>query len=161
MASTRATQVLEKAGILHEVLSYEYDADAGDIAMQAAKALGISPGILLKTLMLTAPPGPMIALVPADRRLNLKALAATARVKGCALMAKHEAERISGYQIGGISPLGQKRRLPVVVDDSVAMAPFVVCNGGRRGLQIRLAPADLARAAGARFAAISNAGGSG
>jgi Cys-tRNA(Pro)/Cys-tRNA(Cys) deacylase len=91
----------------------------------------------------------VVAVVPSDRELNLKALAAAAGKKAAAMMRPPEAERLSGYHVGGISPLGQKKRLRCFVDASAESLPFVVVNGGQRGLQIKLAPADLVAATGA------------
>ncbi|MGB0670884.1 MAG: Cys-tRNA(Pro) deacylase [Rhodospirillales bacterium] len=160
MASTRATEALTKAAIPFETATYAYEKVAGEIGLQAALSLGVEPALMLKTLMIETPTGgPMgggvLALVPSDRQLDLKAMAKAAGVKKCALMAKPLAEKTSGYVIGGISPLGQKRALPTFIDASVEGANHVWCNGGQRGLQIKITPADLARATRGTFAAIT------
>lgn len=155
MASTKAILVLKTASIPFEVLTYKYDPNAAEIGMYAASALGISPDILLKTLMLDTPSGAMIALVPSNTQLDLKAYANAAKVKSCTLMGKPDAQRLSGYVIGGISPIGQKKQLPTLIARSVEQAEWVLCNGGQRGVQVKLTPGDLAKICRADFAAIS------
>jgi Cys-tRNA(Pro)/Cys-tRNA(Cys) deacylase len=98
---------------------------------------------------------PCIAIIPSDQELGLKALAAAAGRKSAAMMKPADAERISGYHVGGISPLGQKKRLRCFLDASALDLPFLVVNGGQRGLQIKLAPADLVAATGAIMAALA------
>ena len=143
--ATRATQALERAGIAFRLHEYLYDPDAERIGLQAAAALGVVPGRLFKTLMVMAGSVVACALVPSDRQLNLKRLADAAGVKNAALLAAAAAERASGYHIGGISPLGQRRRCACYLDASAAAHATVLVNGGRRGLQIELAPGDLTR----------------
>lgn len=154
MAATKAVQALLRAKIPHSLHTYEYDPDAQEIGQHAADALGVDAAIMLKTLMVEGAGKVVLALVPSDRQLNLKALANAAGLKKCALVAKPDAERISGYVIGGISPLGQKKRLPVFIDDSVEELSEIYCNGGRRGLQLKLNPKDLCKATNGRFASI-------
>lgn len=153
--STPATMALERAAIAFTLHEYAYDPDAERIGMQAAEALGVSPGRLLKTLMVRAGAAPVCALVPSDRELSLKRLAAAAGVGSAAMLPPAEAERITGYHVGGISPFGQKRRLRVFVEAAVLAFPSVIVNGGRRGLQIELAAAALVRALDARVVALS------
>jgi Cys-tRNA(Pro)/Cys-tRNA(Cys) deacylase len=142
--STPATLALEKAGVAFVLHEYDYDAGATRIGMQAAQALGIEPARLLKTLMARA--GDIVCvLAPSDREVNLKKLAAAAGAKSAAMLDAAQAERITGYHIGGISPFGQKKRLPVFIERSALAFAKVVVNGGRRGLQIELAPSDLSR----------------
>ncbi|WP_207482053.1 Cys-tRNA(Pro) deacylase [Arenibaculum pallidiluteum] len=144
--STPATKALEKAGIPFALLQYEYDPEAASIGLQAAEALGLPPSAVFKTLMALAGDEPVVAILPSDRELNLKALAALAGRKAAAMMRPAEAERLSGYRVGGISPLGQRKRLRSFLDASALEQPFIVVNGGQRGLQVRLAPGDLLRA---------------
>ncbi|MHA7774739.1 Cys-tRNA(Pro) deacylase [Roseibium sp. M-1] len=151
MTVTRATQVLTRAGVPFELLFYEYDPSAAEIGRQAAEALGIDPSRLLKSLMLEAAGKALIAVIPTDRQLDLKALAGALKTKTCKLMPKPAAERISGYLIGGISPIGQKRKLTTVIDRSVAGYDWIVLNGGRRGLQIKVSPHAIAEICEARF----------
>jgi Cys-tRNA(Pro)/Cys-tRNA(Cys) deacylase len=152
--ATPATSALQKAGIAFTLHEYDYDPDAPRIGMQAAEALGIPPARLLKTLMAKAGSAPVCVLVPSDREVSLKKLAAAAGAKEAAMMPPAEAERFTGYHVGGISPLGQKKRAPVFVEESALAHASVLVNGGRRGLQIELAPADLIKATGAKAAAL-------
>lgn len=152
--STPATLALEKAGVAFKVHEYDYDPNAARIGMQAAEALGIEPARLLKTLMARGGDGVICVLAPSDREVNLKKLAAVAGVKSCAMLPAAEAERITGYHVGGISPFGQKKRARVFVEQSALAFPQVLCNGGRRGLQVELAPVDLVRVLSATVAEI-------
>ncbi len=113
------------------------------------------PQRLFKTLIAAVDGALTVAVVPVAGTLDLKALAAAAGGKRAVLAEVTAAERATGYVTGGISPLGQRQRLPVVIDASALDHPTVFCSGGRRGLQIELAPADLARAANATLARIS------
>ena len=149
---TPATVALEKAGVPFTLHEYDYDPNAARIGMQAAEALGIEPARLLKTLMAKAGDETVCVLAPSDRDVNLKKLASAAGAKSAAMMAAAEAERITGYHVGGISPFGQKKRVRVFVEQSALAFPKIVCNGGRRGLQVELAPADLVRVLGATSA---------
>lgn len=143
--ATPATVALQKAGIAFTLHEYDYDPKAERIGMQAAEALGIEPARLLKTLMARADDKVICVLAPSDREINLKRLAAAAGAKGAAMLGVAEAERVTGYRVGGISPFGQKKRVPVFVDAAVLAFARIVCNGGRRGLQVELAPHDLVR----------------
>ena len=148
---TPATVALAKAGVAFTLHEYDYDPDAARIGMQAAQALGVDPARLLKTLMAKA--GAIVCvLVPSDREVSLKKLAAAAGAKDAAMLPPGEAERITGYHVGGISPFGQKRRVRVFIERAALDFPTIVCNGGRRGLQVELAPADLVRLLGASAA---------
>jgi Cys-tRNA(Pro)/Cys-tRNA(Cys) deacylase len=122
--------------------------------MQAAEALGIEPARLLKTLMAKAGDEIVCVLAPSDREVNLKKLASAANAKSAAMLGAAEAERVTGYHVGGISPFGQKKRVRVFIDQSALAFPKVVCNGGRRGLQVELAPADLMRVLAATAAEV-------
>jgi Cys-tRNA(Pro)/Cys-tRNA(Cys) deacylase len=142
--STPATLALEKAGIAFTLHEYEYDPNAERIGMQAAEALGIEPARLLKTLMARA--GDVVCvLAPSDREVNLKKLAHAAGAKSAAMLGAADAERITGYHVGGISAFGQKKRVRVFIEQSTLAFPRIVVNGGRRGLQVELAPTDLIR----------------
>jgi len=152
--STPATLALQKAGVTFDLHEYEYDPNAGRIGMQAAEALGIEPARLLKTLMARAGDEVVCVLAPSDREVNLKKLASAAGAKSAAMLSAAEAERVTGYHVGGISPFGQKKRVRVFVEQAAMRFPKVVCNGGRRGLQAELAPADLLRVLGATAAEI-------
>ena len=152
--STPATLALEKAGVAFQLHEYEYDPSATRIGMQAAVALGIEPARLLKTLMAKAGDSVVCVLAPSDREVNLKKLAAAAKTKSAAMLGAAEAERITGYHVGGISPFGQKKRVPVFIEQSALAFERIVMNGGRRGLQVELAPADAMRVLSATVAEI-------
>ncbi|HXD44547.1 MAG TPA: Cys-tRNA(Pro) deacylase [Pseudolabrys sp.] len=152
--STPATLALQKAGVAFILHEYDYDPNAERIGMQAAEALGIEPARLLKTLMAKAGDEIVCVLAPSDREVNLKKLASAANAKSAAMLGAAEAERVTGYHVGGISPFGQKKRVRVFIDQSALTFPKVVCNGGRRGLQVELAPADLMRVLAATAAEV-------
>lgn len=153
--STPATLALEKAGVAFTLHEYEYDPGAARIGMQAAEALDVEPARLLKTLMAKAGTQVVCVLVPSDREVSLKRLAAAAGAKEATMLPPAEAERITGYRVGGISPFGQKKRAPVFVEETVMKFPMIVCNGGRRGLQIELSPAELIRLLDAKTAPLT------
>jgi Cys-tRNA(Pro)/Cys-tRNA(Cys) deacylase len=142
---TPATVALAKAGVAFTLHEYDYDPNAARIGMQAAEALGVDPARLLKTLMAKAGDATVCVLVPSDSEVSLKKLAAAAGAKDAAMLKPDEAERHTGYHVGGISPFGQKKRARVFVAQSALAHQTIIVNGGRRGLQIELAPADLMR----------------
>jgi Cys-tRNA(Pro)/Cys-tRNA(Cys) deacylase len=142
---TPATVALQKVSVAFTLHEHDYDPDAARIGMQAAAALGVEPARLLKTLMARAGRDVVCVLVPYDREVSLKRLAAAAGAKDAAMLPAAEAERITGYRVGGISPFGQRRRVRVLIDETALAFAAVVANGGRRGLQIELAPHDLVR----------------
>lgn len=146
---TPATTALEKAGVAFTLHEYDYDPNADKIGLQAAEALGIAPERLLKSLMAKTGTQVVCVLVPSDREVSLKKLAAAAGTKDAAMLPAAEAERITGYRVGGISPFGQRKPPRVFIDDSVMVHTTILLNGGRRGLQIEIAPADLVRLLGA------------
>ncbi len=151
--ATPATRALDKAGIAYTLHSYAYDPDAQRIGLQAAEALGVAPDRVLKTLMASVDGKPVCLLVASDREVGMKRVAAAFGGKSAAMLKPAEAERLTGYHVGGISPLGQKRAVPTVIDaGSLAGDAEIHVNGGGRGLQIRLRPADLLRALSARTA---------
>jgi Cys-tRNA(Pro)/Cys-tRNA(Cys) deacylase len=142
---TPATVALGKAGVAFRLHEYDDDPNAARIGMQAAQALGVDPARLLKTLMAKAGGAVVCVLVPSDSEVSLKKLAAAAGAKEAAMLPPPEAERVTGYHVGGISPFGQKKRVRVFIAQSALAHPTIIVNGGRRGLQIELAPADLVR----------------
>lgn len=151
---TRATQELARLGIAHTVHPYPHRAGGGAYGAEAAAALGVPPGQVFKTLIASVDGGLTVAVVPVTSQLSLKALADAVGGKRAEMAQAADAERATGYVTGGISPIGQRRRLPVVIDASALGWPDVYCSAGQRGLQVRLAPADLVRATGARVAPI-------
>ena len=134
---------------------YDHDPRRGAYGLEASDALGVPPGRVFKTLVAEVDGALTVGVVPVAGQLDLKALAAAAGGKKAVMAGVAAAERATGYVAGGISPLGQRRRLPVVIDSSALEFATVFCSGGRRGLEIELAPADLVRAAGARVAVIA------
>ena len=142
---TPATAALQRAGVVFTLHEYAYDPDAERIGLQAAAALAVEPARLLKTLMVKAGDAPLCVLVPSDRALSLKKLAALAGSKDAAMLAPAAAERVTGYRVGGISPFGQKKHVRVFLERSALGHQTIIVNGGRRGLQIELPPADLVR----------------
>ncbi|MGI9499026.1 MAG: Cys-tRNA(Pro) deacylase, partial [Geminicoccaceae bacterium] len=150
---TPATRVLERLGIDARLHSYAFDPGDLGIGEQAAMALGIEPQRLFKTLMVMIDgQRPAIALTPVAAETRLKTLAAALDGKRAAMAAPAEAERLSGYVKGGISPFGQRQKLDVVIDRSARSHDTIFVNGGRRGLQIELAPDDLIAALNASLA---------
>ena len=143
--ATRATRMLDAAGVAFTVESYAYDRDADHVGLQAAEALGQPPEQVLKTLMALVDGRPAIAIVPSDREVAMKKLAAALGGKAARMMQPADAERLSGYKVGGISPFGQPRPLPTAIEQAAFVHPFVYINGGQRGLQVRFAPGDAAR----------------
>ncbi len=153
---TPATRAAEAAGIPFRLLEYDYDPDADAIGLHAAASLGMDPALVFKTLVVVLDSGEMVcAAIPSAARLGLKALAAAAGARRAEMAPPAKAERATGYVVGGISPFGQKKRLRCFLDASALAHPEIVVNGGRRGLQILLAPADAVKALGATVAAIS------
>lgn len=151
---TPATVALEKAGAAFTLHEYDYDPDADSIGMQAAAALGVDPARLLKTLMAKAGNTIVCVLAPSDKEVSLKKLAAAAGAKDAAMLKPAEAERFTGYRVGGISPFGQKKRANVFIEEAAMKHASVIFNGGRRGLQIELPPGDLVRLLDAKPAAL-------
>ena len=141
---TPAVRSIERAGLRFQLLEYDYDRSADEIGLQAAQALGRPPSTVFKTLVVALDSGELIcAIIPSDARLNLKAIALAAGAKKAELSDPKKAERTTGYIVGGISPLGQRKRLRTFIDASAVALNEIVVNGGRRGLQIVLRPADL------------------
>ena len=151
-AATPAIAALVTAGVSHDVLSYHHDPrneSFGDEAVAELAACergaGISPEQVFKTLVIALPKGLAVAVLPVPYKLSLKAAAAALGVPKAEMADRAAAERSTGYVIGGISPLGQRKPLPTVIDDSVLGWDRVLCSAGKRGLQVALAPDELVR----------------
>jgi Cys-tRNA(Pro)/Cys-tRNA(Cys) deacylase len=142
--STRATKALEAAGVAFSVHSYAYDPDSPRIGMAAAEALGEEPARVLKTLMAKVDGKPVCVVLPSDKEVSMKKLAAAFGGKSAEMMKPPEAERASGYKIGGVSPFGQPKAPRVAIELAAMSYDLVYVNGGQRGLQVRLAPRDAA-----------------
>jgi Cys-tRNA(Pro)/Cys-tRNA(Cys) deacylase len=157
MASgTPATALLTRNGVAHTLHPYPHDPRAESFGEEAAAALGVDPARIFKTLIASVDGKLTCGVVPVARRLDLKALAAAAGGKRAELAEPAAAARATGYVVGGISPIAQKSRLPVVVDASAADWPTVFVSAGKRGLQVELSPSDLVAASGAHLAPIAS-----
>ena len=156
--ATPATRMLDSARVDYRLHSYDYDPAADNIGQAAAAALGIAAARMFKTLMIELDGKPACAILPADHELSMKKLAAALGGKHATMLAVAQAERITGYHVGGISPFGQKKRVPVAIDASALEHATVYCNGGQRGLQVELAPQEIVRVLGATVAQIAAAG---
>lgn len=161
---TPAIEVVRGAGVAFEVLTYTLPEHQGrdrderpSYGLEAAAALGVDPAGMFKTLIAMADTRLVAALVPVDRELDLKGLAAAAGARRAVLAEPAAAERATGSVIGGISPLGGRRTLPTFIDRSALDHETVLVSAGRRGLQLRLAPVDLVRLSGATVAVLSRA----
>jgi Cys-tRNA(Pro)/Cys-tRNA(Cys) deacylase len=154
MSKTRATQVLVKSGVQFTVHTYDYDPNAERVGLQAAEALGEEPHRVLKTLMAEVDGKPVCVVVPSDREVSMKKLAAAFGGKAANMMKPADAERLTGYHVGGISPFGQKKLVPTAFEEAALAEPLVYMNGGQRGLQVRLAPADAVKALNAKAASL-------
>ncbi len=153
---TPAIRAAERAGVPFQILRYTHDEDAPSYGLEAAEALGLAPSTVFKTLVLATDGGRLaVALVPVDHSLDLKAAADALGVRRVALAAAADATRATGYVVGGISPLGQRRRLPTVIHDSALSLPRIHVSAGRRGLEIGLLPADLITLCEATVASIA------
>ncbi|MCP5150084.1 MAG: Cys-tRNA(Pro) deacylase [Ectothiorhodospiraceae bacterium] len=153
---TPAIRAAEAAGVPHQVVEYAHDPRARSYGLEAAQATGQPPERVLKTLLARLDDGRLVvAVVPVAMRLDLKALASAAGAKRAVMAEPRDAERATGYVVGGISPLGQKRRLPTLIDTSAEAHDRIFVSAGRRGLEIALAPADLRALTEGRFAAIA------
>jgi Cys-tRNA(Pro)/Cys-tRNA(Cys) deacylase len=152
---TPATALLAKNNVTHRLHPYEVDADTPNYGAVVADTLGIAPVRVFKTLITDIDGGLTVAVVPVSGEIDLKALANAVGGKRAAMADRALAERTTGYVRGGISPLGQRKRLPTVLDQSAVMYPTVYVSAGRRGLQVELDPADLVRLTGAVLAPIS------
>lgn len=166
MAKSRNTQgtpavlALQRAGVPHTVHPYEVASDGSRHAygLEAAAALGVSPERIFKTLLASCDDRLAVAVVPVSASLDLKAFASAVGAKRAVMAESADAERATGYVVGGISPLGQRKRLPTVVDASALGLATMYVSAGKRGLQVELAPADLVRLTDAKTADIARPG---
>lgn len=151
---TPATVALTRAGIAFTLRMYEHDPSAESYGLEAATALGVQPERVLKTLLVTVEQRLVVGIVPVSGQLDLKAVAAAVGGKRAAMADPKVAERTTGYVVGGISPVGQRKRLPTVLDSSAMGFDTVLVSGGRRGLDLELSPHDLVRVTAATVAPI-------
>lgn len=148
--TTAATLALSKAGIAFTPFPYDYDPDAPRIGLQAAEALGRDPAQVFKTLMAEVDGKPVCMVVPSDGEVSMKKLASCFGGKSASMMKPADAERLTGFKVGGISPFGQRKAVPTAIDETVELYDEVLINGGQRGLLIGLSPADAVRIAAMR-----------
>lgn len=152
---TPAINLLKQRGVPHKVLSYAHAPGADSYGGEAAELLGLDPAQVFKTLLASTERHELlVAIVPVSGSLDLKALAAAADCRKCEMADPAAAQRATGYLVGGISPLGQKKKHRTFVDDSACLLDNVHVSAGRRGLEVALAPADLVVLTGAVFARI-------
>jgi Cys-tRNA(Pro)/Cys-tRNA(Cys) deacylase len=154
---TRATDQLARLGLPHRVHRYSHDPRHPSYGQEASEALGVRPERVFKTLVADVDGKLTVAVVPVSGTLDLKALAAAVGGKKAAMAEPAAAERATGYVTGGITSLGLRRPLPVVVDATALEHETVFCSAGQRGMEIELAPADLVKAAGAKVAPVGRA----
>jgi Cys-tRNA(Pro)/Cys-tRNA(Cys) deacylase len=152
---TPATALLDKQRVAHTLHSYEHDPRHESYGLEAAEALGLVPERVFKTLVCEVDGKLAVGVVPVTAQLDLKGLAAALKGKKAKMAVVADAERATGYVGGGISPLGQKKRLPVVIDSSALDFETVFCSAGRRGLEVEITPAELVRLTSAVVASIS------
>ena len=153
---TPAITAARRARITFAVHEYAHDANARSFGLEAAEKLGLDPARVFKTLVVTLDGGGLaVGIVPANAQLDMKQVARALGAKKAAMAPREAAERATGYVMGGISPLGQKKRLPMALDESALGFPTIYVSGGRRGLDLELAPADLLTLTGAVSAALA------
>ncbi len=151
---TPATQMLKKAKIAFRTHEYDFVAGQHQIGLHAAEAVGLPPEQVFKTLMIEVDGKPACAVIPSDHSLSMKKVAAALGGKSASMMDTAKAEKLTGYHKGGISPFGQRRKCPTVMDASIEGLEEVVINGGKRGLMVILAPADAVSVIGAKTAGV-------
>jgi Cys-tRNA(Pro)/Cys-tRNA(Cys) deacylase len=152
---TRATKALDRAGAPYAIVSYDYDPKAERIGLQAAKAMGVDPHCVVKTLMARVDGKPVCVMLSSATEVSMKRLAAAVGGRNGTMMPPADAERMTGYRIGGISPFGQQRQVPIVIDKQALIHERIFVNAGQRGLQLYIASADAVRIANAVIADIA------
>ena len=153
--TTRATLTLAAEGVAYNLHPYDYAPGSDRVGLQAAKALGLDPALVLKTLMAKADRKAICVVVPSNREVKMKALAALLGVKSVEMMKPAEAERVTGFRVGGISPFGQRQPATTVFEEDALAFECVYINAGQRGLLLSISPADAVRIVQARTGAIS------
>jgi len=154
-AGTPATVALQRAGIDFTARTYAHDPRAAAYGLEAAEKLGVDAARVFKTLLVMVDGALTVGIVPVARQLDLKALAAAVGGKRAEMADPTLAERKTGYVVGGISPIGQKTASPTVLDESAILCETILVSGGRRGLDLELAPDDLLSVTGGRYAPIA------
>lgn len=153
---TPATRLLDRNGVSYRLHSYEHTAAQGEYGIDASTQLGVPPEQIFKTLVAELDSHALVvAIVPVTTRLHMKSLASAAGAKKAFMADRARVEKTTGYVVGGVSPLGQKKTLAMFIDACAQSFDTIFISGGRRGLEIELAPADLARLTNARFTALT------
>lgn len=152
---TPATDALTRAGVTFALHAYDHDDQVTTYGLEAAEALAVDPDRVFKTLVVDTGAGLAVGIVPVAGRLDLKAIAAALGVKKVVMADPQVAARSSGYVVGGISPVGQRTPLPTVLDESAVLFDTILVSAGKRGLDLELAPDDLAAVTGATYADIA------
>ncbi|NQZ92510.1 MAG: Cys-tRNA(Pro) deacylase [Moritella sp.] len=154
---TPAVKLAKKAKIAHTTHEYKHDSNAGSYGLEAAEKMAVAAERIFKTLVVDVGDKKLVvAVVPVTAMLNLKAIAKAAKAKKAVMADKNDVMRSTGYVLGGVSPLGQKKRLLTVIDSSAQVHDTIYVSAGRRGLEIELSPLDLKQLTHAEFAAISS-----
>ena len=153
--TTPATLALSKAGVGFELHPYDYDPDAPRVGLQAAEALGIAPEQVFKSLMVLVDDKPACVVLPSDCEVRMKKLAACLGGKSAQMMKPADAERLTGYKVGGVSPFGQRKAVPTVIDETAQLFDTILINGGQRGLLLGLSPDGARLAADALWSDIT------
>lgn len=153
---TPAVNLLKKAKVKHQVHEYNHDPQHQSFGLEAAEKLSLNPAQVFKTLVVKLDSGGLAcAILPVNHMLSMKALAKALGFKKAEMADKVEVQRSTGYVLGGVSPLAQKKRLPTIIDHSAQDFATIYVSGGRRGLEIEIAAGDLAKTSGAQFSSIS------
>ncbi len=153
---TPATKLLKSAGIKYTEHEYSHDPNSTSFGLEAAEKLGINPNRVFKTLIANVDETFAVAVVPVNQQVSLKSLSRALNAKRASMADPAQAARLTGYVVGGISPLGQKRLLATVIDESAKQFETILVSGGRRGFDIELSPNDLAEQLSALFAEIAS-----
>ena len=153
--TTPATVALTRAGVAFELFPYDYDPDAPRVGLQAAEALGWEPEQVFKTLMTLVDAKPACVIVPSDCEVSMKKLAAVLGAKSAQMMKPADAERLTGYKVGGVSPFGQRKPVRTVIDETAVLFDQVLINAGQRGLLLAIAPEDAVKATNAVLADVA------
>ncbi|MHC3127557.1 prolyl-tRNA synthetase [Brevundimonas sp. GN22] len=153
--TTPATVALSKAGVTFDLFPYDYDPDAPRVGLQAAEALGKDPEQVFKSLMVLVDDKPACVVLPSDCEVSMKKLAAALKGKHAQMMKPADAERLTGYKVGGVSPFGQRKQVPTVIDETAQLFDQVLINAGQRGLLLGIAPPDALTASQAVWADIT------
>ena len=153
--TTPATVALTRAGVAFELFPYDYDPDAPRVGLQAAEALGWAPEQVFKTLMTLVDGAPACVVVPSDCEVSMKKLAAVFGGKSAQMMKPADAERLTGFKVGGVSPFGQRKPVRTVIDETAVLFDQVLINAGQRGLLLAIAPEDAVKATNAVLADVA------